>query len=117
MLQEYKTPEGEKFLVRYDEVSLILQQNKMLRVLSPEDIRFMLESFGGNPPLDSSKQLTDDELMSIVSSRRLQEPSILKAHCEAAFRAYQEGKQKYEDALKSFKDGSYMKKEEDPKIE
>lgn len=113
MRQEYKRPDGKKFIVKYDEVSLIMQQHKLLRALSPDDIRYLIESIGNNPELDSSKQLSDEELMSIVESRHIQEPCILKKHIEVSFAAYKEGKQTYEQALKSFKSGDYVEKVDD----
>lgn len=108
MHQTYKLPNGQKVVIRFDEVSLILQENKLINSLSPEDVRYLLESIGNNPPVDSSKQLSDDVLMEVVSSRRIQEPSILKRHIESAFAAYKEGKQTYEEALQSFKKGDYI---------
>lgn len=113
MNQIYKLPNGEKYLVKFDEVSLLLQENKLINSLSPDDIRYLLETVGNNSPSDSSKQLDDDTLLEIVNSRRLQEPSLLKRHLESAFAAYKDGKQTYEQALKSFKEGSYLSDEKE----
>ncbi len=111
--QTYKLPDGSTYTVKYDEVSLILQQNKLLNVLSAEDIRAMLENIGGNSV--STQSLSDEQLLSIVTSRHLQEPCVLKAHMEAALAQYKDGKESYEKALQSFKDGSYQETKDDTK--
>lgn len=99
--QNYKLPDGSTFTVKYDEISLILQQNKLLNTLSADDIRSMLESIGNNQPDTST--LSDEQLLSYVSSRHIQEPCVLKANFEHALKAYHEGKQTWKQALEDMK--------------
>ena len=108
MSQEVKLPAGEVIVEHYNDITLLLQENKLLNNLAPEDIRFMIDSIGGNPEV--SQSFSDDDLISACKSRHIQDMSSLTDWLEYEFESTKQTKKSWLDKLKDFVKGDKPEK-------
>lgn len=101
--QEIKLPSGETYVDHYNDITLLLQENKLLNNISPEDIRFLIDSIGGNSEV--SQNFSDDELIDCCRSRHIQDMSSLTDWLEYEFESSKQSKKSWLDKLKDFVKG------------
>ena len=110
--QEVKNVHGETIIRRMDDISLLLFENKLLNNLSVDDIKDMIASIGGNQS-DISSTISDEDIISSITSRHLQEPALLREYLEYQFADYSTSKKSFLDKVKDF----FTKKSDDKIID
>ena len=96
LIQDVKRPNRVPYKVKFDEVSLLLVQNKVIGNLSPITQQYLAQSLGNHDP---GNHLSDDSLIvQTVNDRRLQEPSDIKRFFEKHSNNLKTGMIKFKDS-------------------
>lgn len=99
MVEETKLPEGVTFKVRYNDVRLLFNQERLKNVLGPDNLANYVAQINANmAKTDNSPQLTDKELLMFVKSRNIQSMSELKAWSQYLQSSAVDIKNQYKDA-------------------
>ena len=101
--QEIKLPTGEVIVEHFNDITLLLQENKLLNNIAPEDIRYLIDSIGCNTEV--SQSFSDDDLIAACKSRHIQDMSSLTEWLEYEFESTKQTKKSWLDKLKDFVKG------------